>query len=125
MKVVLDAGAFVGVDKNDRRVNDLLRELQAREVPLVTSAAVVAQVFRHGSRQARLVRLLHGTKIEPLADDAGRAIGLLLAKSKTSDVVDGHVANLLADGDIVMTSDPRDITRLMETRDISARIIAV
>jgi hypothetical protein len=123
--VVLDAGALVGIDKHDRHISDLLRELQAREVPLMTSAAVVAQVFRHGSRQARLARLLNDTKIEPLTEDAGRKIGGLLAKSKTSDVVDGHVALLLTDGDLCITSDPRDIKTLTEARDISAQILAV
>lgn len=125
MKVVLDAGALVGIDKHDRHISDLLRELQAREVPLVTSAAVVAQVFRHGSRQARLARLLHDTKIEPLTEEAGRTIGKLLAKSTTSDVVDGHVAILLKDGDLCITSDPRDIATLSEAREISARILGI
>jgi hypothetical protein len=125
VNVVLDAGALVGIDKHDRHITDLLRELQAREVPLIASAAVVAQVFRHGSRQARLARLLNGTKIEALTEEAGKSIGILLSKSKTSDVVDGHVAILLREGDLCITSDPRDIKTLTNARKISARILAV
>jgi hypothetical protein len=69
--------------------------------------------------------LLNDTKIEPLTEDAGRKIGRLLAKSKTSDVVDGHVALLLTDGGLCITSDPRDIKTLIKVREISAQILAI
>ena len=60
MKAVLDAGAFVAVEKRDRKVGAMLRVLQQRRVPLWTSAAVVAQVWRDGRKQAPLARILDG-----------------------------------------------------------------
>jgi hypothetical protein len=57
-------------------------------------------------------------------DDAKRT-GMLLARSKTSDVVDGHVALLVREGDRVLTSDPKDIDALLSAREVSARIVRV
>jgi hypothetical protein len=54
MKAVLDAGAFLALEKRDRRIRALLRVLQEKEVDLLTSSAVVAQVWREpGSCSAR------------------------------------------------------------------------
>jgi len=82
---------------------------------LTTSAAVVAQVWRGGSRQARLARLLASDLVSELALDseASRRIGLLAAAaSGARDVVDGHIAIIALDQDaIVLTSDPEDIAR--------------
>lgn len=58
-------------------------------------------------------------RIDPLAEDVSYRLGLLLAKSGTSDVVDAHVA-LLARGlrATVLTSDPDDLTALDPTRTL-------
>lgn len=82
---------------------------------LATSAAVVAQVWRGGNRQARLARLLASDLVTELALDteASRRIGVLAAAApRAGDVVDGHVAVIDLDRDVmVLTSDPEDIAR--------------
>ena len=82
---------------------------------LATSAAAVAQVWRGGSRQARLARLLASDLVAELALDseASRRIGLLAAAAPGArDVVDGHIAIITLDRDaVVLTSDPEDIAR--------------
>lgn len=123
MKAVLDAGALVAVDKRDRRVGAMLRVLERRKVPLWTSAAVVGQVWRDGARQATLARLLAGVGVAALRPDDGRSAGELLARAKSADVVDGHVALLVAQGDQVLTTDPRDIRRLLEARRVTANVV--
>ncbi len=57
-------------------------------------AAVIAQTWRDGSRQARLVRLLASPlcEIVPLDDLAARSDGQLCGVSGTADVVDASVA---------------------------------
>src|SRR5262249_39048276 len=92
MKAVLDAGAFVAVEKRDRRIGALLRVLQQRRVPLWTSAAVVAQVWRDGRKQALLAQLLDGVAVRALASGDDRRTGELLARTTTKDVIDGHLA---------------------------------
>jgi hypothetical protein len=123
MKAVLDAGAFVAVEKRDRSVAAMLRVLQQRRVPLQTSSAVVAQVWRDGRKQAALARLLGGVDVRALAPDEDRRTGELLALTRTRDVIDAHLALLAEDGDIVLTSDRADIERLLEARRVDAVLV--
>lgn len=125
MALVLDAGALVAIDRNDFVVRRQVDEAIRRSVEVVTSAAVVAQVWRNGSRQAFLARLLRGFDIRPLGPAAGRRIGELLAVSRMIDVVDGHVALLVRDGDVVLTSDPGDIGRLLGSLGVAAAVVKV
>ena len=125
MAVILDAGALVAIGRRDLAVRRLLDEASRRPTGVVTSAAVLAQVWRNGSRQAVLARMLRGFDIRPLGAVAGRRVGELLAMSRTSDVIDAHVALLVRDGDAVLTSDPDDIERLVATLGVAAAVIKV
>lgn len=125
MKAVLDAGALVAVDKRDRRVRAMLQLLHAQGVPLYTSVAAVAQVWRDGRKQALLARVLAGVKIVGLAPGDEKAIGELLAKAGTSDVVDAHVACLVRNGDRLLTSDATDLQRLLTAKRTTALIVPV
>jgi hypothetical protein len=125
VKALLDAGAFVGVERRDRRVGALLRVLQERRVPLWTSAGVVAQVWRDGARQAMLARILTGVGVHPLTTDHAKRAGSLQGAAHTDDVVDAHLALLVDPDDHVLTGDPGDIRRLLDARGIRANIIKV
>jgi hypothetical protein len=125
MKAVLDAGAFIAVERRDRRVRALLRVLQLKEVDLVTSSAVVAQVWRDGRRQARLGQLLSGVAVRALAPVEDRRTGELLAQASAHDVVDGHLSLCVGRGDQVLTSDREDLERLLEARGVDAMIVDV
>lgn len=125
MFMILDAGALVAIDRGDRRVGTLLRVAQEGKIQVRTSAGVVAQVWRSGSRQARLARLLAGVSVQPLDAGAARQTGLLLARNSTADVIDAHLALLVGSGDHVLTSDRADLARLLEARGIEAVLIAV
>lgn len=63
---VLDSGALIAIDRRERAVGAKLRILRIRGAPLRTSAAAVAQVWRNGSRQANLARVLAGIGIGSL-----------------------------------------------------------
>lgn len=125
MKAVLDSGALVAIDRRDRRVGAMLRVYQQAGVPLRTSNAVVAQVWRDGSRQANLARALKGVGTEPIDKVCDKTIGSLLGTARTSDVVDGHVALLANTGDIVLTSDSDDLTHLLRLRNVDVTIVHV
>jgi hypothetical protein len=122
VKAVLDAGALVAVDRRDRTIGARLRVLHQLGTPLRASSAVVGQVWRDGRKQANLARVLAGVGIEPLSKDDGRRIGELLAQAGSSDVVDAHVALMTAPADLVLTSDPNDIRKLLRVRGVSARV---
>jgi hypothetical protein len=125
MKAVLDAGALIAIDRRDRVVGAQLRVLQRQGAPLRASAAVVGQVWRDGRNQANLARVLAGIGIEPLGKDDGQRIGELLGRAGSADVVDAHVALLVAAADVVLTSDPADIRALLRARGVLARVQTV
>jgi hypothetical protein len=122
VSVILDAGALVAIERRDRRFLANLLEAQRRKVPIRTSSAALAQVWRGGARQAGLARQLPAIDQRALDSDAGRQVGALLGAARTSDVVDGHVAFLCNPGDVVFTSDPNDIRHLLDVRAVEVAI---
>jgi hypothetical protein len=122
MALVLDAGALIAVDRLDRKVGAILRVAQQGNMPVRTSAAVVAQVWRSGSHQANVARVLTGIDVAALAAQTGRSVGEILALSRTADAVDGHLAFIVRSGDTVLTSDTNDIKKILNARDVSATL---
>ena len=125
MSVVLDAGALIAIDKRDRAVGAMLRVLQRDDVPIVTSAAVVAQAWRDPRRQVNLARVLTGVDIAALDDLAAKQVGELLRANRTTDLADAHVALLVQPQERVLTSDEADIKALLRTRRVKAVTIRV
>jgi predicted nucleic acid-binding protein len=111
-QVVYDAGALVAAERNDRSLwADHRVRLEAGVVPVVP-APVVAQVSR-SPRQAQLRRLLRGCEIVALDEPTAHAVGRLLGRSGTADIVDATVVTLaIATHAQVVTSDRDDISRL-------------
>jgi hypothetical protein len=83
-------------------------------VEVVTTTAVVAQVWRQPARQVAITRLLRGMDERELTTRRGRAVGLLLGTAGSADVVDASVVEVARDGDEIVTSDPADIAGLAE-----------
>jgi hypothetical protein len=125
VSLVLDAGALLAIDRRDRRVGALLRVARQERIPVRTSPAVVAQVWRHGARQAQLARVLAGVAVPPLDLDTGKRLGALLGATGSSDVVDAHVASLARAGDQVLTSNLDDLQNLLDALSVKAHLIHV
>ena len=84
-------------------------------------AGVVAQVWRGSPKQHAIMRLLQAKaiRVHPMSDAVAFRIGLLLASTRSADVIDGHVALLGRSlGAVVLTSDPDDLRRLDAKLDI-------
>jgi len=126
MMLVLDAGAFVAVERGDRDVVALVKRDRLAGRPPVTCGGVVAQVWRGGhGRQVPLARLLAGVDVAPIDDGLGRRAGMLLARSGRSDAIDAAVVCLASDGDDILTSDPADLRGLAEAAGIHVEFIPV
>lgn len=113
--LVLDAGAFSALERRDTRMLALADELHRRRRSALVPAGVVAQVWRGSARQHAVIRLIraNAVRVDPLSEDLAYHLGLLLATSGTSDVVDAHVAWLARRlRATVVTSDPDDIAAL-------------
>jgi ABC-type Fe2+-enterobactin transport system substrate-binding protein len=123
--LVFDAGALIALDRGDRAIGALLAAAARHGDEAVTSSACVAQAWRDPARQARLTRALGGFLERSLDALAARRCGLLLASSATSDIADAAIALLVESGDTILTSDPRDIARLLEATGVEARIHTV
>lgn len=122
---MLDAGAFLAVERGDREVAALLaRERRAGRVP-ATHGGVVGQVWRGEARQAPLARLLAGVDVAALDEGLGRRAGALLARAGRSDVVDAAVVLLAADGDEILTSDAEDLAGLASVSGIHVELVSV
>ncbi|MHB8295639.1 MAG: PIN domain-containing protein [Acidimicrobiales bacterium] len=91
--MVLDAGALIAVERDDRGTAAVIEAARQEHRVVVVPAGVVGQVWRGGSRQARLARLLdaRGVVVEPLTDTGARAAGVLCGAAGTADVVDASV----------------------------------
>ncbi len=124
--LVLDAGAFVSVERGARDVVALVKRERLGGRAPVTNGGVVAQVWRGGSgRQASVARLLAGVDITPIDGSLGRRAGMLLARTGRADAIDAAVVCLAADGDDIVTSDPGDLRILAEAAEVHVELIPV
>jgi hypothetical protein len=77
--LVLDAGALVAIDRDDRDVHKMVRDAHRMGVQVLTNSMAVAQVWRDSKgRQAELAKVLRGVEVQPVtpdgaADSASRA----------------------------------------------------
>lgn len=126
---VLDVGALIALDRNDRSVWAMLRNA-ADDAAEISVPAAIAQAWRDGRRQALLARALSHCEEVPLDGPLARATGLLCGQAKTSDIVDASVAVIAAarsrsDAIALLTSDPTDLRQLLSTLGASVRLVIV
>jgi hypothetical protein len=109
--VVLDAGAFIALEHRNRVMVHLAKRLLDARTPLVTSAGVVAQVWRGGGRrQVPVAILLRSTEVVDLSYAVARILGRILGLSGTHDPIDAHIVLLARErGWPVITSDADDL----------------
>ena len=113
--ITLDAGGLIALDRNDRRLVVLLARAMERGLRVTVPATALAQVIRNPARQARLSRLIRqaGTDLIALDGPDATAVGLLLARSGTADIVDAHVVVCARrTRQTVVTSDADDLRRI-------------
>ncbi|HEV7937938.1 MAG TPA: PIN domain-containing protein [Solirubrobacteraceae bacterium] len=120
----LDTGALIALERKDERMKALLARVLAHpEAMIHIPAGVVAQAFRDGSKQVRLVRLLKEAqaRVVALDEDTARAVGILLGLRGTNDVVDASVVMCARRYDQpVVTADPDDLRRLDASVELHA-----
>ena len=113
--ITFDTGGLIALDGNDRRVLTLLPRATERGLRITIPATALAQAIRNPARQARLSRLIRQACTDLIALDGpdATAVGLLLARTATADIVDAHVvvcAQRAAQA--VVTSDADDLRRI-------------
>lgn len=113
--ITFDAGGLIALDRKDRRTIALIARARELGVRATVPATVLAQAIRHPAKQALLCRFMRqpGTDLVPLDGPDATAVGLLLARSGTADIVDAHVVICAKRArQAVVTSDAGDLRRL-------------
>lgn len=113
--ITLDAGGLIALDRNDRRVLTLVARATERGMRITIPATALAQAIRNPTKQARLSRLIRQarTDVIVLNGPEATAVGLLLARTATADIVDAHVVICARRaGQAVVTSDADDLRRI-------------
>lgn len=124
MSLILDAGAFIAVEKGNRDVLALIKRERTRQRAPITQGGVVAQVWRGGrGRQVPLSLLLQGTEVRPLDGNLGKIAGSLLGKAGGSDVIDAALVCMAEDGDDILTADPDDLLNLARQAGVHVELI--
>src|ERR1700679_681748 len=106
--ITFDAGGLIALDRNNRQVIVLLARATELGIRVVVPATALAQSIRDPARQTRLSRLIRqaDTDLVPLNGPDATAVGLLLAQTASSDIVDAHVVICARRaGKVVVTSD--------------------
>lgn len=126
MSIILDAGAFVALERGDRATWRRLKAALLSGSPPMTHGGVIAQVWRGGSgHQTRLARSLQAVETVPLDEELGRRAGVLLARSGLSDAVDAALAAMAAHGDRIITSDPHDLAALVAVTNRRVDVVPI
>jgi predicted nucleic acid-binding protein len=113
--ITFDAGGLIALDRNHRGVITLLSRAVERGMRITIPATVLAQAIRNPAKQVRVSRLIRQTCTDLVALDGpdATAVGLLLARTATADIVDAHVVVCAQRaGQAVITSDSEDLRRL-------------
>jgi len=117
----LDAGALIDFEKNTGKIVTIVARALEIDESLAIPAPALAQVWRDGSRQVRLVRLLASDQVDivPLDDFNARAAGQLCGVSAVQDIVDASVVVCARQrSHRVLTSDSGDLRRIDPTLEI-------
>ncbi len=113
-RLVLDTGALIALERNDRQMWARLAAAADATLDVVVPAGALAQAWRGTPRQARLGQALGATRTGPF-DSIARACGELCRTAQTADPIDaGVVLNATGAVSVIVTSDEGDIGRLID-----------
>jgi predicted nucleic acid-binding protein len=116
---VLDSEGVSKLADDHPSLVSYMRRARERQAGVVASAATLAEVLRGTPRDAAVHRVLKKIEIIPLTRELGRNAGALLGASglPATATIDAMVAATALGQKrpvVILTSDPRDLTALVE-----------
>lgn len=121
--ITLDTGALIALERRRSRVLQLMRAAALRKMPVTVPVAAIVEWWRGRTdvREAILGAML----VEVMDAELARTAGEALAAVRGATAVDAIVAASAARrGDVILTSDVADLTRLA-VRFRSVRVLLV
>jgi rRNA-processing protein FCF1 len=122
--IVLDAGAFIAAERWSQRLQEWLTYAADENATLIVPSAVVAEIWRHPPRPRSVWLIENVDSVVTLTVERAQAVGRLLREAASTQIVDGSVATLAIEHRpcIVLTSDPDDISMLLNAAGVSCAI---
>lgn len=106
-----DTGALIALERGNLRMRSVLKLARSDSVRIVVPTVVLGEWWR-GKTKAREL-LISAVQLEPLNESLAKLAGEALAKVRHATFVDAVVmASAAQRGDVVYTSDQRDLDRL-------------
>jgi predicted nucleic acid-binding protein len=122
--LVLDAGVLIAHERGDRSPAAWLDRAAREGVDIAVAAPTIAEVWRDGSRQVRLARLLNVCRIIDCDRQLARSGGEILARANSRETLDAIVvATAVLVGGAVLTDDLSDLGPLGAAAGV--RIVAL
>ena len=111
--LVLDAGVLIAHERGDRSPAAWLDRAAREGVDIAVAAPTITEVWRDGSRQARLARLLNVCRIIDCDRQLARSGGEIMAMAGSRETLDAIVvAAAVLVGGAVLTDDLSDLRPL-------------
>ncbi len=127
-RVILDAGGILALAGGAGDARAALDRAIREGYVVVIPTPVLAQIHRGGHDRAHLDRVLGKVDaFQATSERVARRAGELQAKTGTSDAVDAIVAAeaLASVPALILTSDPRDLERLLEGEPEASRVAVI
>jgi predicted nucleic acid-binding protein len=106
-----DTGALIALERGDHRMRSVLKLARSDSIRIVVPTVVLGEWWR-GKTKARDL-LIGSVLLEPLNESLAKLAGEALAKVRQATFVDAVVmASAAQRGDVVYTSNQRDLDRL-------------
>jgi predicted nucleic acid-binding protein len=122
--ITFDTGALVALERRERRMRTFVAALHADGVRITVPSPVVSEWWR--GQRGPPARILDAMIIEPLWAPLARIVGEALGAVRGATLVDVVVvASAARRGDVVLTSDVDDLSRIRDAAFPSVRIRSV
>lgn len=124
MTLILDTGALVALDSDDRAMWVRLKgALLDADVP-VTHAGALGHAWRLGGNQRRLEMALAGVEIKALDETVARQASRFVTDAgEGSELLDAALVLLAGDDDEIMTSDPKRLTPIAQASGLHLELV--
>ncbi|MGH3865651.1 MAG: PIN domain-containing protein [Pseudonocardiaceae bacterium] len=126
-RLLLDAGALIDIETDPRgeTFRSCVKAFEDGYRPYLPSV-VLAQVWRNRNRQHPLWMVRRLCIVLPFTEHTAEDVGRLLARNRTSDVVDAAViVAAIEHNAAVLTSDPKDLAKLASAAEYPVRLLTV
>ncbi|MBN9166428.1 MAG: hypothetical protein BGO98_05920 [Myxococcales bacterium 68-20] len=122
--ITFDTGALVAIERRDRTMLAFMTAALAAGSRITVPSPVVSEWWR--GQRGPAARILDAVVVEPLSASLAKVVGETLGAVRGATVVDAVVvASAARRGDLVLTSDLDDLTRIRDVAFPSVRIRSV